>query len=82
MALFYNFWPVSGHFEKFCVYLSFISKTLSQKNAIKSPYFGVARIEESIEIEKRYIGEIDQNQNRKSLVSKNRNRKILESTQL
>ena len=42
----------------------------------------VARIEESIEIEKRYLGEIDQNQNRKSLVSKNRNRKILESTQL
>ena len=42
----------------------------------------VARIEESIEIEKRYFGEIDQNQNRKSLVSKNRNRKILESTQL
>ena len=74
--------PILKSFEKFCGYFSFISKSSSYKNAIKSTYFMVARIEESIEIEKRYFGEIDQNQNRKSLVSKNRNRKILESTQL
>ena len=42
----------------------------------------MARIEESIEIDERYFGEIDQNQNRKCLVIKNRNRIILESTQL
>ena len=87
-----DYWPnfmISGQylailklFWKLSVYLSFISKTLSHENAIKSAYFLVARIEESIEIEKRYFGEIDQNQNRKSLVSKNRNRNILESTQL
>ena len=56
-------------------------KVLSHKNAIKSPYFGLARIEESIEIEESYLGRIDQNWNRKSLVSRNRNRTILESTQ-
>ena len=48
----------------------------------KSAYFWVARIEKSIKIEKKYFGKIDQKQNRKCLASKNRNRKILESTQL
>ena len=42
----------------------------------------MARIEESIEIDEQYFGEIDQNQNRKCLVIKNRNRIFLESTQL
>ena len=77
MAFFYNFWPEFGNFENFCLYFSFISKTLSYRNTLKSAYFRVARIEESIEIEKRYFGEIDQSQNRQSLVSKNRNWKIL-----